>query len=177
MITWTTACQASLSFTISQSWLKLMCIESVMPSNQLVLCLPLFLLSSIFPSIRVFSSELALCIRWPKYRSFSISPSNVYSGLISFRIDGLISLLSRGLSGIFSSTTTRKHQFLGTQPSLWSNSHLHTSCCCSISKLCPTLCNPLDCNTPGFPVLHYLLGFAIFMACHVGVLIMPSLFI
>ena len=86
---WTAACQAFLSFTISQSLLKLMSIESVMPSNQLILCHPLLLLPSIFPSIRVFSSESALCIRWPKYWSFSFSirPSNEYSGLISFRID------------------------------------------------------------------------------------------
>ena len=83
----TTACQASLSFTISQSLLKLMSIESVMPSSHLVLCCPLLLLPSIFPSIRVFSAESALCIRWPKYWSFSISPSKEYSGLISFRID------------------------------------------------------------------------------------------
>ena len=86
---WTAACQASLSFTISQSFLKLMSIESVMSSNHLILCRPLFLLPSILPSIRLFSNELALCIRWPKYWSFSfsISPSNKYSGLISFRID------------------------------------------------------------------------------------------
>ena len=84
---WTAAHQASLSFTISQSLLKFMCIESVMPSNHLILCLPLLLLSSVFPSIRVFSNESALCIRWSKYWSFSISPSNDYSGLISFRID------------------------------------------------------------------------------------------
>ena len=86
---WTTACQASLSFTISQNLLKLMSIESVMPSNHLVLRHPLLLLPSLFPSIRVFSNELALCIRWPKYWSFSfsISPSSEYSGLISFRID------------------------------------------------------------------------------------------
>ena len=86
---WTTACQASLSFTISQSLLKLMSIESVMPSNHLILCHPLLPLPSLFPSIRVFSNELALCIRWPKYWSFSfsISPCSEYSGLISFRID------------------------------------------------------------------------------------------
>ena len=85
---WTAACQASLSFTISQSLLKLMSIELVMPSNHLILCHPLPLLPSIFPSIRVFSNESALCIGWPKYWSFifSISPSNEYSGLISFRI-------------------------------------------------------------------------------------------
>ena len=86
---WTVARQASLSFTISQSLLKLMSIESVMPSNRLVLCHPLPFLPSIFPSIRVFSNESSLCIGWPKYWSFifSISPSNEYSGLISFRID------------------------------------------------------------------------------------------
>ena len=86
---WTAAQQASLSFTISQSLLKLMSIESVMPSNHLILCHPLLLLSSIFPHIRLFSSESALCIKWAKYwsLSFSISPSSEYSGLISFRID------------------------------------------------------------------------------------------
>ena len=86
---WTTAHQASLSFTISWSALKFMSIELVMPSNHLILCHSLLLLPSIFPSIRVFSSESALLIRWPKYWSFSysISPSNEYSGLISLRID------------------------------------------------------------------------------------------
>ena len=84
---WTAARQASLSITNSWSLLRLMSIESVMPSNQLILCPPLLLLPSIFPSIRVFFNESALCIRWPKYWSFRISPSNEYSGLISFRID------------------------------------------------------------------------------------------
>ena len=86
---WTAARQASLSFTISQSMLRLMSIESVMLSNHLILCHPLLLLPSSFPSIRVFSNELALCISWPKYWSFSfsISPSNEYSGLTSFRMD------------------------------------------------------------------------------------------
>ena len=89
-ISWTAACQASLSITNSRSLLQLMSIESVMPSNHLILCCPLLLLS-VFPSIRVFSSESALCIRWPKHWSFSfsISPSNEYSGLTSFRIDWL----------------------------------------------------------------------------------------
>ena len=87
MTVWTESCQASLSFTISQSLLKFMSIESVMPSNHLILCHPLLLLPSIFPSIRVFSNESALCIKWPKYWSFSFSPSNEYSGLISFRTD------------------------------------------------------------------------------------------
>ena len=86
---WTVACQASLSITNSWSLLKLMCVKSVMPSNHLILCRPLLLLLSIFPSIRVFPNELILRVRWPKYWSFSfsISPSNEYSGLISFRID------------------------------------------------------------------------------------------
>ena len=85
----TAACQASLSFTISQSLLKLTSTELVMPSNHLILCRPLLLLPSVFTSTRVFFNESALCIRWPKYWSFgfSISPSNEYSGLISFRID------------------------------------------------------------------------------------------
>ena len=86
---WTAACQASLSIANSQSLLKPMSIESVMPSNHLILCHPLLLQLSIFPSIRVFSNESVLWIRWPKYWSFSfsISPSNEYSGQISFRID------------------------------------------------------------------------------------------
>ena len=84
---WTASCQASLSFTVFQSWLKLMSIESKMPFNHLILCCPLLLLPSIFPSIRVFPNESVLCIRWPKAWSFSTSPYNEYSGLISFRID------------------------------------------------------------------------------------------
>jgi len=95
---WTAACQASLSITNSQSLLKLMCIESVMPSNHLIFCQPLLLPLSIFPSIRVFSNESILHIRWPKYRSFcfSISPCNEYSGLISFRMDWLDLLSVQG---------------------------------------------------------------------------------
>ena len=84
---WTAACQTSLFFTVSQSLLNLLSVESVMSSNHLILCRPLLLLPSLFPSIRVFSNELALGVRWPKYWSFSISPSNEYSGLISFRMD------------------------------------------------------------------------------------------
>ena len=97
---------------------KLMSIELVMPSNHLILCCPLLLLPSVFPSIRVFSSESALHIRWPNYWSFSfsISPSNEYSGLISFRIDWFDPLLSKGLSRVFSNTTVQKHQFFSTQP-------------------------------------------------------------
>ena len=97
---WTTACQASLSFTNSRSLLKLMSIVSVMPSNHLILCRPLFLLSSIFPSIRVFSSESVLHIRWPKYWSFSFSISP--SGLISLRMDSFNLLAVQGLSRVFS---------------------------------------------------------------------------
>ena len=93
---WTAACQASLSITNSWGLLKLMSIESFMPSNHLILCHPPLLPSSIFPSTRVFSSESVLCIRWPKYWSFSISPSNEYSGLISFRMDWLDLLAVQG---------------------------------------------------------------------------------
>ena len=91
----TAACQTSLSITNSQSLLKLMSIKSVMPSNHLILCHPL-LMPSVFPSIRVFSNESVLCIRWPKYCNFSISPSNEYSGLISFRIDWFYLLAVQG---------------------------------------------------------------------------------
>ena len=114
---WTAACQASLSITNSQSLLKLVSIESVMPSNHL--SHPLLLPPSVFPSIRVFSNESALCIRWPKYWSFSFSssPSNEYSGLISFRRDWL-DLLAVGLSRVFCNTAVQKHQFFSTQLSL-----------------------------------------------------------
>ena len=132
MTPWTTVCQASMSITNSQSSLKFMSNVSVMPSNHLILCHPLLLLSSVFPSIRVFSNESALRIRWPKYWSFSfsISPSSEYSGLISFRIDWLDLLAVQGLSRVFSSTTTGKHKFFGVQP-LWSNSHI---CMCPLEK-------------------------------------------
>ena len=108
---WTVACHASLSITNPQSLLKHMSIESVVPSNHLILCRPL-LLPSIFPSIRVFSDESVLRIRWPKYWSFSfsISPSNEYSGLISFRKDWL-DFQSKGLSRVFSSTTQIRHDY------------------------------------------------------------------
>ena len=121
---WTAACQDSLSFTISWNLLGFMSLELMMPSNHLILCCPLLLLHSIFPSIRVFSNDSALRIMWPKYWSFlfSNSPSNEYSGLIFFRIDGSIFMLSMGLSRVFSSTTIGTHQFFGAQSSLWSNS-------------------------------------------------------
>ena len=115
---WTTACQAYLSITNSWSLLKLMSIELMMPSNHLILCHCLLFLPSIFPSIRVSSNESALLIRWPRYWSFSISPSNEYSGLIS--------LQSKGFLRLFSNTTAQKHQFFGAKPSLRSNCHIHT---------------------------------------------------
>ena len=113
---WTAACQASLSFTISQSLFRFMTTESVMPSNHLILCRPLFLLPSVFPSIRVFSNESAVRIRWPKHWSFSfnISPSNEHSGLI-FRMDWLDLPAVQGLSRVFSNTTVQKHRFFGAQ--------------------------------------------------------------
>ena len=124
---WIAALQASLSITNSQSLLRLMSIELVMPSNHLILCCPLLLLPSIFPSIRVFSNEAVLLIRWPKNWSFSfsISPYNKYSGLISFRVEWF-DLQYRGLSRVFANTTVQKHQFFGTQLSLGSNFHIHT---------------------------------------------------
>ena len=124
---WTAACQDPMSTIISQNLLKLMSIESVMPSNRLILCHPL-LLPSIFASIRVFFSESVLHIRWPRYWSFSfsISPSKEYSGLIFFRIDWFDLSAVQGILKVFFSTTIRKHQLFGTQLSLWSNSHIHT---------------------------------------------------
>ena len=116
---WTAACQASLSIINSQSLPKLMFIESVMPSNHLILCCPLLLLPSIFPSIRVFSNESALCIRWPKYWSFSfnISLSNTQDWS-PLGWTGWISLQSKGLSRVFFNTTVQKHQFFSAQLSL-----------------------------------------------------------
>ena len=116
----TSAYQASLSITNSWSLPKLMSIESVMPSNHLIICRPLLLLSSIFPSIRVFSNESTLCIMWPKYWSFTfnISPSNEDSGWSALGWTGWISLQSKGLSRVFSNTTVQKHQFFSTQLSL-----------------------------------------------------------
>ena len=124
---WITACQASLSITNSRSLLKLLSIESVMPSSHLILCHPLLLLPPIPPSIRVFSNESTLRMRWPKYwnYSFSISPSSEHPGLISFRMDWLDLLaVQRTLKSL--NAIVQKHQFFGTQLSLQSNSHIHT---------------------------------------------------
>ena len=121
---WTAAGQTSLSITSSWNLLKLVSIKLVMPSNHLILCRPLLLLPSIFPSIRVFQNESLLLMRWPKFwsLSFSISPSNEYSGLISFRIDWLDLLAVQGTlkgrSRVFSNTLVQKHQFFGAQLSL-----------------------------------------------------------
>ena len=125
-IAWTAACQTFLSIAVSQSLLKLMSIESVTPSNHLILCHPLLLLS-ILPSIRAFSNESAVPIGWPKYWSFSfsISSSNEYSGL-PLGWTSWISLQSKGFSRVFSNTTVQKHQFFGTQLFLQPNSHIHT---------------------------------------------------
>ena len=125
---WITARQASLSITNSQSSPRLMSIESVMPSSHLILCHHLLLLPQIPPSIRVFSNESTLYVRWPKYWSFSFSiiPSKEILGLISFRMDLLDLLQSKGLSRVFSNTTVQKHEFFGAQFSSQSNSHIHT---------------------------------------------------
>ena len=115
----TAAHQAFLSIANSQTLPKLKSTESVIPSNHLILCRPL-LLPSVIPSIRVFSNESVLCIRWPKYWSFccSISPSNEYSGLICFRMDWLDLLAVKRLSRVSSNTTVQKHQFFNAQLSL-----------------------------------------------------------
>ena len=120
--------------------IQLMSTESVMPSNHLILCWPLLLLSSIFPSIRVFSCESVLCSRWPQYWSFSfsISPSNEYSGLISFRIDWFDLLAVQGTLKSLLQHHSSKASIL-TQPSLWFNSHIHTWL---LEKPCKTICIP-----------------------------------
>ena len=124
---WTAAGQASLSITKSQPLPKLMSIESVRPSNYLIICRPLLLLPSIFPSMKVFSNESVLRIRWPKYCrfSFSIGPSNEYSGLISFRIDWFDCLAIQGTLKSLLQHHSSKVSF-STRLSLWSNLHIHT---------------------------------------------------
>ena len=124
---WTAIRQASLFITNSQSLLKLMSIESVRPSNHLILCCPLLFLPSIFPSIWFFSNKLALRIQWPSIgasASASVLPMNIQDWL-PWGLTGLIFLQSKGLSRVFSNTTVQKHQFFGIQLSLWSNSHIH----------------------------------------------------
>ena len=123
-----------MSITNSQSLLKFMSIESVMPSNHLILCCPLLLLPSMFPSIKVFSNESVLQTRWTKYWScsFSISLSNEYSGLISLKLTAWISLPSKGLSRVFSNTAVQKHQFFGAQL-------LYSPTLTSIHDYCPSM--------------------------------------
>ena len=131
---WTVTRQASLFLTISWSLPKFMFIALVMLSSHLILWHPLLLPCTIFPSIRDFSSESAVCIRWPKYWSFSFSISVLpmsIQGWFPLRLTGLISLLSKRLSGVFSSTTVRRHQFFGAQPSLLSSSH---KCMCPLGR-------------------------------------------
>ena len=125
---WTAAHLASLSITNSWSLLRLMSVETVMTSNHLILHCLLLLLPSIFLSMRAFSNESVLPIRWSKYWNFSfnISPSYEYSGPISFRMDKL-DFMSKGLSRVFSNTTVQKHQFFSAQLSSQSNSHIHTT--------------------------------------------------
>ena len=125
---WIAACQASLSVTNSRSSLKLMSIESVMASSHLILCHPLLLLPPIPPGMSFFQWVNSSHEEWPKYWSFSFSiiPSKEHPGLSPSEWTGWISLQSKGLSRVFSNTTVQKHQFFGTQLSLYSNSHIHT---------------------------------------------------
>ena len=130
---WTTARQASLCITDSQSPPKFMSIESVMPSNHLILCCPFLLLPSVFPSIRVFSNESVLHIRWPEYWSFVFQSISALTSVLPMNTQawfplgwtGWISLQSKGLSRVFN-TAVQKHQFIGAQLSSHSNSHIHT---------------------------------------------------
>ena len=125
---WTAARQASLSITNSWSLPKPMSIESVMPSNHLILCCPLLLRPSMFPSIRVFSNESTHRMRWPKYWSFSLASflPKKSQGWSPLEWTGWISLQAKGLSRVFSNTTVQKHQFFGAQLTSQSNSHIHT---------------------------------------------------
>ena len=125
---WIAAHQASQSITNSWGSLRLTSIKSVMPSSHLILCRPLLFLPQVPPSIRVFSNESTLHMRWPNYWSFSfsISPSSEHTGLISFRMDWLDLLAVQGTRKSLFSTTVQKHQFFGTQLSSQSNSHIHT---------------------------------------------------
>ena len=162
---WTAACQASLSITNSQSLLKLMSIELVTPSNHLNFCRPLFLLPLIFPSIRVFSDESALHIRWPKYWSFSlsISPSNEHPGLISFMMDWLdLLVVQRTLKSLLqhhsSKASILQHSTFFTvqlsHPYVTTGETIALTATATAKSLqsCPTLCNPIDSLPPGSPV-------------------------
>ena len=156
--------QASLSITNSWSPPKPMSIKSVMPSNHLILCCPLLLLPSIFPSIRVFSNESALRISWPKYWSFSfnISPSNEYSGLISFRMDWLDLLaVQRTFKSLLQHHSSKASIIRCSASFIVQLSHPHmttgktialTAAAAKLLHSCPTLCNPIDGSPPGSPI-------------------------
>ena len=151
---WTAARQASLSITNSWSLLELMCIESVMSSNHLILCCPLLLPPSIFPSNRVFSNESALGIRWPMCWSFSfnITPSNKHPGLISFRMDWLDLLAVQGtlkslLQHHSSKASLLRHSVISHRALLF-----HMCVCAESLQSCLTLCGPMDCSLPGSSV-------------------------
>ena len=157
MTPWTAVPQASLSVTISWSLLKLMAIESVMPSNHLILCRPLLLLPSVFPSIRVFPKKSVLHIRWPKYCSFSfrISPSNEYSGLISFRIDWFDFLAVQGtLKSPLQHHSSKASVLLCSDFFMVQLSHPYMTTAAAAKSLqsCLTLCNPIDGSPPGSAV-------------------------
>ena len=131
VIPWTAACQASLSFSISQSLLKFMSMELVMLSNHLILCCSFLHLSSVFPSIREFSRESSLRIRWPSIAASASMNEYQWVFRVDFLYDSFYKFLDNflavnRLSTVFSSTIIQKHQFFGAQPSLWSNSHIHT---------------------------------------------------
>ena len=162
---WTAARQASLSITNSRSLLKLMFIESAMPSNHLILCHPLLLLPSIFPSIRVFSSESAVRIRWQKYWSFSfsISPSNECSGLMSCRMDWLDLLAVQGTFKSLLQDRSSKASILPrsalfivqlSHPYVTTGKTIALTATATAKSLqsCPTLCDPIDGSPPGSPV-------------------------
>ena len=181
---WTAAFQASLSITNIQNLLKFLSIKSVMPSNHLILSQPL-LSPSIFPSVRVFSNESFLCIRWPQFWSFSfsISASNEYSRLISFRMDWLDLLAVQG-------TLKSLLQYHSSKASiLWHSaffivqlSHLYLTAgktiamtrFSSVTQSCPTLCDPMNCSTPGLPVYHHLSEFTQTRVHRVSDAIQPS---
>ena len=172
---WTAACQASLSITSSQSLLRLMSIQSVMPSNHLNLCHPHLLLSSVFPSIRVFSYESVLHIRWPKYFSFSVSPCNEYAGVISFTIDWFELLAVQG-------TLKSLLQQHSSKPSILQHSafftiqlsHPYISSVQFSRSIMSTLCNLMDYSTPVLPIHHQLPELAQIHVHRVGDAIQPS---
>ena len=151
---WIAACQASLSITNSRSSPKLMSIQSVMPSSHLILCCPLLFLPPIPPSIRVFSNESTLRMRWPKYRSFSfsISPSNEHPGLISFRMDWLDLLAVQGTLKSLLQHHSSKASILQCSAFFTAAAAAAAAAAAKSLQSCPTLCNPIDGSLPGSPI-------------------------